>query len=283
LKIAVASGKGGTGKTTIATGLYEIILNKNQKVAFIDCDVEAPNAHIFLKPEIRNRESVGRLIPVVDESKCDGNRKCADLCQYSAIVRIADKTLVFEDLCHSCGGCKIVCPENAITEQSREIGYIETGICSNTGEFMHGYLNIGQALAVPLIRQLKNYIRDDIDNVILDAPPGTSCPVVETANNTDYIILVTEPTPFGLNDLRLAVGMAKELGIPYGVVINRCDIGNEKVSEYCRKENIDILSEIPNRREVAEAYSRGDSLVSIFPDIKKMFEEIYNSIRNGRR
>jgi len=282
MKIAVASGKGGTGKTTVATGLFQIISEQYNKSMFLDCDVEAPNAHIFLKPDFKNKEPVERLIPVVDEDKCTGSGECTRICQYNAIIRIADKTLVFEDLCHSCGGCRMVCPEKAITEEPREIGYIETGTCGTSGKFLHGYLKIGQALAVPLIRRLKSKIRNDIENIILDAPPGTSCPVVETVQGTDFVILVTEPTPFGLNDLRLAVGMVREIGIPYGVVINRCDIGDTKVREYCKDEKIDILAEIPNRRKAAEAYSRGETLVSTFPDIKEMIEGIYRYIFTGK-
>ena len=270
--ISVASGKGGTGKTTVSTSLALSV----GKVQFLDCDVEEPNAHIFLKPHIHQRKSVGILVPEVDEAKCSYCGKCAQLCEFNAIVVIKQKVLFFPALCHGCGGCSYICPEKAIGEVEREIGVIESG---NSGliDFSHGILNVGEPMAPPLIKQVKRLITNN-KKIIIDASPGTSCPVVETVKGTDFCLLVTEPTPFGLNDLKLAVGMLRKLAIPFGVVINSADIGDQEVARYCESEGIPIVMTIPWDRRIAEAYSSGIPLVEALPDFQDKFSQLYKTI-----
>jgi MinD superfamily P-loop ATPase len=278
MQIAIASGKGGTGKTTIATNLAVSLSQTGQKVQYLDCDAEEPNGHIFLKPEIKRSEDVTVGVPEVDMAKCTGCGKCGQLCQYSAIICLKDKPLVFEQLCHSCGGCMAICPEGAITEKQRKIGIAEFGK-SNGVYFGHGKLNIGAIQTPAIIRYVKHKaINDGI--VILDAPPGTSCPVIEAIKNSNFVLLVTEPTPFGLNDLELAVGMVRELKLPFAVAINRSDIGNDAVVKYCQQENIEVLIQIPNDRKIAESYSRGVMIVETMPDYKQKFLKLYEDIQS---
>jgi len=228
--ISVASGKGGTGKTTVAVNLA---LSLEENVQFLDCDVEEPNAHIFLKPRITHAQSLNVLVPKIDEEKCTYCGKCAEFCSYKALAVVKKKVLFFPELCHNCGGCSIVCPEKAIKEVNKPKGVVEEGT-SNSIRFIQGELNIGEAVSPPLIREVKKSARDS-QITIIDVPPGTSCPVIEAVKGSDFCILVTEPTPFGLNDLILAVGVCRELKIPFGVVINRADVGDKKVEEYCQK------------------------------------------------
>ena len=270
--ISVASGKGGTGKTTIATSLARS-LGKGQ---FLDCDVEEPNAHIFLKPQIEERKLVGIPVPEVDESCCTHCGKCAEACEFNAIVVIKEKVLVFPELCHGCGGCTYICPEKAIKETDRTIGVVERGP-AGTIDFVHGILNVGEPMAPPLIREVKHLI-NHMGNAIIDASPGTSCPVVEAVKDSDFCLLVTEPTPFGLHDLKLAVGMLKKLCIPYGVIINSAGLGDTEVEEYCCSENIPILMNIPWDRRIAEAYSRGIPLILALPEYKGKFLQLYAQI-----
>jgi len=276
--ISVASGKGGTGKTTIAVNLALSLNN----VQFLDCDVEEPNAHIFLKPKITEQKKAYIPVPEIDESICDTCGKCSKVCVYKAIAVLPSRAeekgsvLVFAPLCHGCGACAALCPKNAIREINREIGVVEIGSCGEM-EFVHGKLNIGEAMAPPLIRQVKEHI-DPKKTVIMDAPPGTSCPVVTSLKRSDYCILVTEPTPFGLNDLVLAVEVLKKMKIPFGVVINRSDLGNDLTEEYCRKEKIPILMKIPFKKEIAMAYSKGEPIVMAFPEYKKDFIALYDEV-----
>jgi MinD superfamily P-loop ATPase len=262
--IAIASGKGGTGKTTLATSLAMSLVRQNRAVQLLDCDVEEPNCHLFLQPTIETTEAVGLPVPQVDERRCTGCGQCARICQFSAIVCVKEKVLVFPELCHGCGGCVRVCPEGAITEVDREIGVVEAGRADGI-EFIHGRLRIGEAMSPPLIRAVKAHVsRRGVS--IIDAPPGTSCPVIEAVKGSHVCLLVTEPTPFGLNDLELAVGMVRTLNIPHGVIINRADVGDRKVAEYCRAEGIDVLMEIPDDRRIAQGYSRGELMVDVAPE-----------------
>jgi len=276
MNIAVASGKGGTGKTTIATNLAAAMSRTGLEVQYLDCDVEEPNGHIFLKPKIGHRDEVAVGVPEVDTEKCIGCGRCAELCQYSAITCVKGTVLVFEELCHSCGGCMAVCPERAITETQRTIGIAEFGT-SNGIAFGHGKLHIGAIQTPALIKYVKQRARADT-LTILDVPPGTSCPVIEAIRNTDFVLLVTEPTPFGLNDLELAVGMVRVLKLPFAVAINRSDIGDDGVLRYCQREGIDVLLEIPNDRKIAEAYSRGVMMIDAIPEYKQKFLQLHDHV-----
>jgi MinD superfamily P-loop ATPase len=271
--ISIASGKGGTGKTTIATNLAVAL---GTDVNLLDCDVEEPNDHIFIQPTITHTENVSLKVPQVDMNKCSLCGKCQEICQFQAIAVVGTTVLTFPELCHSCGGCMEVCPENAITEIDREMGTFETG-ARNGLAFAYGRLFVGQVMAVPVIERVKEAVQPDKVNII-DAPPGTSCPVISSVKDTDFLILVTEPTPFGLNDLKLAVGMVKILAISHGIVINRSDLGDDKVKEYAKDENIPILMEIPFDRQIAETYSKGKLLVEELPEWKERFIHLYKDI-----
>ncbi|MDP8212437.1 MAG: ATP-binding protein [Candidatus Zapsychrus exili] len=271
--ISIASGKGGTGKTTIAVNLSLSIPN----VQLLDCDVEEPNSHIFIKPEIDAKFSVPIPIPKVDESKCNYCGRCAEVCEYNAIAVLNDNVLVFPELCHGCGACSNLCPQNAIKEVNREIGFVEIGTKDDL-QFGHGRLNIGEAMSPPLIRAVKEH-SNLTRTVIIDAPPGTSCPVIASIKNSDFCVLVTEPTPFGLNDLVLAVEVLRKLKIPFGVVINRSDLGNKDTHDYCKKNNIPILMEIPFKKEIAMAYSKGETIVEAFPECRHQFSELFKMIK----
>jgi len=271
--ISIASGKGGTGKTTIATNLA-VSLGTN--VNLLDCDVEEPNDHIFIQPDINYTERVSLRVPQVDMNKCTLCGLCQEICQFQAIVVVGKTVLTFPELCHSCGGCMEVCSEDAITEIDREMGIFESG--SRDGlEFAYGRIFVGQVMAVPVIERVRDAVQPDKVNII-DAPPGTSCPVISSVKNTDFVILVTEPTPFGLNDLKLAVGMVKILNIPHGIIINRSDLGDDKVKEYAKEENIPILMEISFSRQIAETYSQGKLLIEELPDWKEKFIHLYEDI-----
>jgi MinD superfamily P-loop ATPase len=272
--VSIASGKGGTGKTTVATNLA---LSVGSKVRLLDCDVEEPNAHLFIRPAFEETETITTPVPEVDESKCTLCGKCGEICQYKAIVVIGKTVLPFPELCHSCGGCVEVCPEGAIRETGRELGIIQRGR-RNGVEFVHGRLRVGEAMSPPLIRKVRSFSRPD-GLTIIDAPPGTSCPVIAAMKGADFILLVTEPTPFGLHDLKLAVGAVRVLDIPCGLVINRSDMGDEKVKTYAGKEGLPILMEIPFDRNIAESYSRGEVLVEVMPEWKERFSALYESIR----
>ena len=283
--LAVASGKGGTGKTTLATNLAWVAASNGRAVCYLDCDVEEPNGHLFLKPQIEESIPVEVAVPKVDMAKCTLCGLCGEICQYSAIVCVGQKVLTFHELCHACGGCWLVCPEEAISEVPRQIGTLEQGRAwpkreaRQPVEFAHGRLNIGEAMATPLIRAVKQRIPQK-GLAILDAPPGTSCPVIETVRGSDHVLLVTEPTPFGLNDLRLAVETVRKLDLPFSVVINRSDVGDAGVRNYCLDQNIAILAEIPDDRRVAEAYSRGQMVAEVLPEYKDRFAEIHDRLQS---
>ena len=272
--ISIASGKGGTGKTTVATNLA---VSLKFDVQILDCDVEEPNAHLFIQPTIEGIETITTPVPEVDMEKCTLCGKCAEICQFKAIVVIGKMVLPFHELCHSCGGCVEVCPEKAIYETERELGIVERGH-RNGLEFVHGKLRIGEAMSPPLIKKVREYTRPGILTII-DAPPGTSCPVIASMKGADFVLLVTEPTPFGLHDLKLAVGAVRILGIPCGLVINRSDTGNDQVKIYAEEENVPVLMEIPFDRRIAVAYSKGDMIVDVIPEWKERFDELYQKIR----
>jgi len=278
--IAVASGKGGTGKTTVATSLALSLAADGTGLLFLDCDVEEPNAALFLKPRLDHREEVGILIPEVDFDWCTYCGRCAEVCVWHAIAVVGRKVLVFPELCHGCGSCTLNCPEGAIHEVLHVMGSLESGQAGPIA-FGHGILNVGEAMAVPIIRQLKAKHMADADHgvTILDASPGTSCPVVETMRGADFVLLVTEPTPFGLHDLRLTVQVARdELGLPVGVVVNRDGVGDAGVDEYCAAKGIPILMRIPLDRRIAQAISGGKTLVEALPEYRPHFLELYKRI-----
>jgi len=271
--ISVASGKGGTGKTTVATNLA---VSVDSDVQILDCDVEEPNSHLFIQPIIEEVKNITIPVPEVDMERCTLCGKCGEICQFKAIVVIGESVLVFHELCHSCGGCMEVCPEKAISETGRELGVIERGY-RNGLEFVHGRLRVGEAMSPPLIKKVREYSRADLLTTI-DAPPGTSCPVIAAMRGSDFVLLVTEPTPFGLYDLTLAVGAVRILGIPCGLVINRSDVGNEDVRNYAEQEGIPILLEIVFDRRIAVAYSKGKMMVEELPGWKEKFLELYHLI-----
>ena len=273
--ISVASGKGGTGKTLVATSLA-LSLQDRKPVQLLDCDVEEPNAHIFLKPSLNHKQVVFIPIPQVDEAKCTYCGKCAEVCAYNAIAVIREKVLIFPELCHGCGACSYFCSEGALSEIGKEMGILETGQAKGI-EFIQGKLTVGEAMAPPVIREVKKHINREW-LVIVDVSPGTSCPVVEAVKGSDFCLLVTEPTPFGLNDLTLAVDMLNKLDIPCGVVINRDGAGDSKVEEYCHKEGIPILLRIPLNIEIAQLYSKGITLVEGMPQWREAFIKLYNDI-----
>ena len=272
--LAVASGKGGTGKTTASVNLAWVM---DTDVHLLDCDVEEPNSHLFLKGGKTKEEIISTPVPEVDESLCNDCGECGKFCQYHAIVSFGTKPILFPELCHSCGGCAKVCSQRAIREINKRIGVVETMQAGNI-TLIQGRLDIGIAMAPPLIRAVKTRVRNGTP-AILDAPPGTSCAVITTLRDTDFVILVTEPTPFGLYDLKLAVDMVRTLKIPFGVVVNRMGIGDRRVHDYCRKEQIPILLEIPDDRRIAEAYSRGDLIVEALPEYRRLFVQLFEKIK----
>ena len=279
--VAIGSGKGGTGKTIIATSIAIVLGRHHIPVQLIDCDVEEPNASLFLNPTIHSRQPVKVMVPKIDEERCTLCGQCADFCRFNAIAVLPDKVLTFPEMCHSCTGCLKICPTEAIKSSYREIGIIELGTAGEV-QFAHGRLNVGEARAIPIIQELQSFI-NPTRMVILDAPPGTSCPFVETVRRSDFCILVAEPTPFGLNDLKLAVEVTETLGVPRGVIINRSDIGDRKVEQYCKEMQIEVLMSIPHQRSIAEAYSRGQALVEAMPQYAGAFLELKDKLLNVKQ
>ncbi len=273
--ISIASGKGGTGKTTVATNLA---VSVDGPVQFLDCDVEEPNAHLFLHPTIDESKTVSTPVPKIDPDRCNQCRKCMDICRFRAITVIGDMVLTFPELCHSCGGCMAVCPEGAITEIGRELGVLEMGHRDGIA-FIHGRMRVGEAMAPPLIRRVREGSSATDGLTLIDAPPGTSCPVIAAMKDADFVLLVTEPTPFGLHDLELAVEAVKILKIPMGLVINRSDMGDDRVKAYAQRESLPILMEIPFDRQIAECYSRGEMFALAIPEWKARFRELLEQIK----
>jgi MinD superfamily P-loop ATPase len=276
--ISVASGKGGTGKTTVATNLARAV---DGEVQLLDCDVEEPNCHLFLHPELASSQDVCVKVPQVDVARCTYCGECATMCRFSAIVVVRHHVLTFPELCHGCGGCAMVCDRGAISETDRPLGVVERGSAGSIC-FIHGRLNVAEAMSPPLIKAVRALAQED-GLVIVDSPPGTSCPVIASVKGSDFCVLVTEPTPFGLNDLHLAVQVVEDLGIPKGVVINRADVGDDEVKCYLEARGIPLLMEIPEDRRIAEAYSRGEMLIDLFPEYRARFQGLLDGIRGHMR
>jgi len=270
--ISIASGKGGTGKTSVAVNLALSVDN----VKLLDCDVEEPNVHVLLHPQINKKEPVYTLIPKVDRELCNTCGECTKFCQFNAIFVVSEKILVFPELCHSCGGCAMVCPQKAISWEKNRIGTLNFGSTDEL-DLVYGELEVSKPLAVPIIKAVKKQIKE-AENVILDSPPGTSCPFVETVSGSDFCLLVTEPTPFGLHDLKIAVEVLRRVKIPFGVAVNRAGIGDKKVYDYCQAENIPIMLEIPYDRKIAELYSNGIPFSLEMPDWEEKFQILYSEI-----
>jgi MinD superfamily P-loop ATPase len=284
MRIVVASGKGGTGKTTVATSLalsLSSISPGGQPVLFLDCDVEAPNAHLFLRPRIDTQKEAVILLPQIDPAKCSACGKCVEVCQFHALAQIGKKILVFPQLCHGCGSCTLNCPEEAITETPNPIGMLEAGQTDTGIDFARGILTISEPMSTPIIQQLKKWKKSDMQQiVVLDAPPGASCPVVEAVRGSDFALLVTEPTPFGLHDLKQMTGILREMSIPAGVVINRDGIGNGSIEAYCKAENLPVLLRIPFDREIAEGTAKGLPLLAIYPEYQERFRKVFEQIKD---
>jgi MinD superfamily P-loop ATPase len=267
--ISVASGKGGTGKTSVAVNLALSL----GKVQLLDCDVEEPNAHILLHSTIHKTEPIYNLIPRVDKEACSYCGACSKFCQYNAIFTTSEKMLIFPDLCHSCGGCAIVCPNKAISWEKHRTGVLKFGSAENLA-LVYGELEVSKPMAVPIIKAVKKQIKESV-NVILDSPPGTSCPFVETVRGSDFCILVTEPTPFGLHDLKIALDVLRRIAVPFGVVVNRAGLGDKSLYDYCKEENIRILLEIPYERKIAELYSKGIPFIMEMHEWEEKFQQLF--------
>ncbi len=276
MRLAIASGKGGTGKTTVSVALA---LSADKEVVYLDCDVEEPNGKLFLHPEIVTTDTVSVPVPVVNRELCNGCGDCSDICEFNAIVSQGEYAIVFPELCHSCGGCVYTCPENAITEEMYPIGSLIRGHAENV-RYIEGVLNIGVTMATPLIKAVKECVEEG-ELSIIDSPPGTSCSMVTAVRDADFVLLVTEPTPFGLHDLKIAVKTVEELERPFAVIINRFEQSDNCVDVFCQQEGIAVLLRIPENRKVAEAYSRGEPLLSALPELKSDFQQMLSAIEDG--
>ncbi len=275
-RIAVASGKGGTGKTTVATNLAVTAVKSGLSVGYLDCDVEEPNGAVFLNPDMAMTQPVNVSVPAVDLDKCSGCGQCGRICQYNAIVPMGQQVLVFPELCHGCAGCWLVCPTGAISESRRQIGQLEVGKAGPL-HVVQGLLNIGEVVSPPVIAAVKG-AAPDVDLLVIDSPPGTSCPVLESVRKSDLVLLVTEPTPFGLHDLRLAVAMVRALELPFAVVINRAGTGDGETRAYCVSQRLEVLAEIPEDRQVAGAYSRGELVCDTMQQYRELYAELLRKI-----
>jgi MinD superfamily P-loop ATPase len=273
MKIAIGSGKGGTGKTTVAVALA---LSTIGPVQYLDCDVEEPNGHIFLKPDLTEKRPVSLPVPCVDSALCNGCGACNRICQFNAIISLKNTAMVFPELCHGCGGCSLVCPTGAISEIDYEIGCVEKGLAGSIA-FVQGRLIVGRAMSPPVIRAVQREA-DDQSLTVIDCPPGTSCPFIAGVKGADAVILVTEPTPFGLHDLTLAVETVRQLDIPFGVIVNRVHEMNHNVTAYCKAQGIEVFKQILEQRSVAVAYSRGDSLFTAAPELKPEFQRVLKRV-----
>jgi len=271
--ISIASGKGGTGKTTVAVNMALSI----KEVQILDCDVEEPNVHILLHPKINETKPVYISTPLVNEEKCDHCGKCSEFCEFNALFVTPEEILFFPELCTSCGGCMLVCPKNAITEKNVKIGVVKKGVTKSM-ELVYGELNVGKPMAIPVIKDVKKQINNS-KTVIVDSPPGASCPVIESVHGSDYCLLVSEPTPFGLHDLKIMVQVLEGLGIPFGVIINRAGIGDKEIYDFCEEKDAPILLEIPFQRKIAELYSRGTPFILEMPEWKKKFQLLIDDIK----
>lgn len=274
--IAVASGKGGTGKTSISVSIAKSI---EGQVNLFDCDVEEPNDILFLNPDKLEKQDVNIKVPVIDQSKCTVCGKCGEICEYNAIAVLNKSAMVFNELCHACGGCKIACTVDAISEEDYNIGEISNAQIGNIN-FFEGRLGVGKVMAPPVIRQIKESIEEDKIN-ILDCPPGNACPMITAVTDSDYVILVTEPTPFGLNDLKISVDTVRQLNIPFGVVINRFDGKYQEILDYLENENIPLLLKVDESVKVAHAYSKGECIVDALPELKKDFNQMIADIKRS--
>lgn len=279
--LVIASGKGGTGKTTVAVNLALALATEDLQVQLLDCDVEEPNAHLFLKPELHKTRIVGIPVPEIDLSKCNFCGYCAEVCSFKALAVFTDQVMVLPELCHGCGSCAYLCPEKAIKEVDRPIGVVESGQAGDI-LFSHGKLNPGEAMSPPLIDEVKKEARPGVLTII-DAPPGTSCPVVTSMGEADYCLLVTEPTPFGLNDLDLAFQLTQKLKIPAGVVLNRCDLGDGAVERYCLENNLPVVMKIPFDRQVAELYARGEIAAAVLPKWRDLFTQMFARLKTEQQ
>jgi len=275
MRITVASGKGGTGKTTVAVNLA-LACSDEHPIQFLDCDVEEPNAHLFLEPSTERRRSVEKLLPRIDPDLCDSCGACSQACEFNAIAVLGGTGLVYDELCHGCGLCRMVCPKEAIREIPHELGVIESGIARGF-PFAQGVLNIGEAMATPIIHELKKEAETG-RLVIVDAPPGTGCPAIAAIHGSDLALLVTEPTPFGLHDLKAAVGVSRAVGVPAAVVINRDGIGDDRVERYCEDEGIPVLLKISFDREIASLYAQGKPLVDSMPSWRNRYRELHHQM-----
>lgn len=274
--ISIASGKGGTGKTTVAANLANAI---QEPATILDCDVEEPNAHLFLHPVLNGSEKVIAPVPEVDLDRCTRCKACMDICRFNAIAVVGRAVVTFPELCHSCGGCTAVCPEDAVTEAERVLGWVEKGMGTSPAlTFVRGRLDVGQVMVPPIIRQVRTQAAPS-GLTLIDAPPGTSCPVIAAMKDTDFVLLVTEPTPFGLHDLTLAVEAVRLLGIPHGLVINRAGMGDDRVHRYAAAEAIPVLMEIPFDKRIAAAYSRGEMITDCLPEYSEQFRNLLADIR----